>query len=64
MYQVKKDEFAKNGGNKATKSNSTTNLKDRKAEHKAKRVGKKATNDFDDFEEIAGDDLPFDEDEF
>ena len=64
MYQVKKDEFAKNGGNKATKSNSTTNLKDRKAEHKAKRVGKKATNNFDDFEEIAGDDLPFDEEEF
>lgn len=64
MYQVKKDEFAKNGGNKATKSNSTPNLKDRKAEHKAKRVGKKATNDFDDFEEIVNDDLPFDEDEF
>lgn len=64
MYQVKKDEFAKNGSNKATKSNSTPNLKDRKAEHKAKRVGKKATNDFDDFEEIASDDLPFDEDEF
>ena len=49
MYQVKKDEFAKNGGKKATKSNSTTNLKDRKAEYKTKRVGKKATNDFDDF---------------
>ena len=64
MYQVKKDEFAKNGGNKTTKSNSTTNLKDRKAEHKAKRVGKKATNDFDDFEEIVNDDLPFEEDEF
>lgn len=64
MYQVKKDEFAKNGGNKSTKSNSTTNLKDRKAEHKAKRVGKKATNDFDDFEESVNDDLPFDEDEF
>ena len=64
MYQVKKDEFAKNGGNKTTKSNSTTNLKDRKAEHKAKRVGKKATNDFDDFEEIVNDDLPFDEEEF
>lgn len=64
MYQVKKDEFAKNGGNKATKSNSTTNLKDRKAEHKAKRVGKKATNDFDEFEEIASDDLPFEEDDF
>lgn len=64
MYQVKKDEFAKNGGNKATKSNSTTNLKDRKAEHKAKRVGKKATNDFDDFEESVNDDLPFDEEEF
>lgn len=64
MYQVKKDEFAKNGGNKTTKSNSTTNLKDKKAEYKSKRVGKKVTNDFDDFEEIAGDDLPFDEDEF
>lgn len=49
MYQVKKDEFAKNGGNKTTKSNSTPNLKDKKAEHKAKRVGKKATNDFDEF---------------
>lgn len=49
MYQVKKDEFAKNGGNKTTKNNSTTNLKDRKAEHKAKRVGKKATNDFEEF---------------
>ena len=49
MYQVKKDEFAKNGGNKATKSNSITNRKDRKAEYKAKRVGKKATNDFDEF---------------
>lgn len=49
MYQVKKDEFAKNGGNKTTKSNSTPNLKDKKAEYKSKRVGKKATNDFDDF---------------
>lgn len=48
MYQVKKDEFAKNGGNKTTKS-TTTNLKDKKAEYKSKRVGKKATNDFDDF---------------
>ena len=46
MYQVKKDEFAKNGGNKTT---SATNLKDKKAEYKSKRVGKKATNDFDDF---------------
>ena len=64
MYQVKKDEFAKNGGNKTTKSNSTTNLKDKKAEYKSKRVGKKATNDFDDFEESVNDDLPFDEDEF
>lgn len=63
MYQVKKDEFAKNGGNKAAKS-TTPNLKDKKAEYKSKRVGKKATNDFDDFEEIVGDDLPFDEDEF
>lgn len=59
MYQVKKDEFAKNGGNKSTKSNSATNLKDRKAEHKAKRVGKKATNDFDEF----GDDMPWGNDE-
>ena len=59
MYQVKKDEFAKNGGNKATKSNSTTNLKDKKAEYKSKRVGKKATNDFDDFE----DDTPWGNDE-
>ena len=59
MYQVKKDEFAKNGGNKATKSNSTTNLKDKKAEYKSKRVGKKATNDFDDF----GDDMPWGNDE-
>lgn len=48
MYQVKKDEFAKNGGNKATKS-AGSNLKDRKAEYKSKRVGKKATNDFDGF---------------
>ena len=58
MYQVKKDEFAKNGGNKGSKSNSTTNLKDKKAEYKSKRVGKKATNDFEDFEES---ELPFDE---
>ncbi len=63
MYQVKKDEFAKNGGNKAPKSTSATNLKDRKAEHKAKRVGKKATNDFDDFEESVSE-LPFEEDDF
>lgn len=48
MYQVKKDEFAKNGGNKATKS-AGSSLKDRKAEYKSKRVGKKATNDFDGF---------------
>lgn len=59
MYQVKKDEFAKNGGNKTTKSNSTPNLKDKKAEYKSKRVGKKATNDFDDF----GDDMPWGNDE-
>lgn len=59
MYQVKKDEFAKNGGNKSTKSNSTTNLKDKKAEYKSKRVGKKATNDFEDF----GDDMPWGNDE-
>lgn len=63
MYQVKKDEFAKNGGNKATK-NAGSNLKDRKAEYKSKRVGKKATNDFDGFEESVNDDLPFDDDEF
>ena len=62
MYQVKKDEFAKNGGNKTAKS-TTPNLKDRKAEHKAKRVGKKATNDFDDFEESESE-LPFEEDDF
>ena len=59
MYQVKKDEFAKNGGNKTTKSNSTPNLKDKKAEYKSKRVGKKVTNDFDDF----GDDMPWGNDE-
>ena len=59
MYQVKKDEFAKNGGNKTTKSNSTPNLKDKKAEYKSKRVGKKVTNDFDDF----GDDIPWGNDE-
>lgn len=59
MYQVKKDEFAKNGGNKTTKSNSTSNLKDKKAEYKSKRVGKKVTNDFDDF----GDDMPWGNDE-
>lgn len=59
MYQVKKDEFAKNGGNKATKSNSTPNLKDKKAEYKSKRVGKKAANDFDDFD----DDTPWGNDE-
>lgn len=59
MYQVKKDEFAKNGGNKTTKSNSTHNLKDKKAEYKSKRVGKKVTNDFDDF----GDDMPWGNDE-
>ena len=64
MYQVKKDEFAKNGGNKTTKSNSTPNLKDKKAEYKSKRVGKKAANEFDDFEESVNDDLPFEEDEF
>ena len=50
MYQVKKDEFAKNGGNKTTKS-AGSNLKDKKAEYKSKRVGKKATNDFDDFDD-------------
>ena len=64
MYQVKKDEFAKNGGNKTTKSNSTSNLKDKKAKYKSKRVGKKAANEFDDFEESVNDDLPFEEDEF
>lgn len=64
MYQVKKEEFAKNGGNKTTKSNAATSLKDKKAEYKSKRVGKKPTNDFDDFEESVNDDLPFDKDEF
>ena len=64
MYQVKKDEFAKNGGNKTTKSNSTSNLKDKKAKYKSKRVCKKAANEFDDFEESVNDDLPFEEDEF
>lgn len=63
MYQVKKDEFAKNGGNKTTK-NTAPNLKDKKAEYKSKRVDKKATNEFDEFKEIVNDDLPFDEDEF
>ena len=48
MYQVKKDEFAKNGGNKTTKS-AGPSLKDKKAEYKSKRVGKKPANDFDDF---------------
>lgn len=48
MYQVKKEEFAKNGGNK-TANSAASNLKDKKAEYKSKRVGKKATNDFDDF---------------
>lgn len=52
MYQIKKDEFAKNGGNKGTKSNSTPNLKDKKAEYKSKRVGKKA--DFDGFDDDFG----------
>ena len=67
MYQVKKDEFAKNGGNKGG-SSSKSDLANRKAAEKAKRetkrVGKKPTNDFEDFEEVANDDLPFDEDEF
>ncbi len=67
MYQVKKDEFAKNGGNKGG-SNSKSDLVDRKAAEKAKRetkrIGKKPINDFEDFEEVANDDLPFDEDEF
>lgn len=51
IYQVKKDEFAKNGGNKTTKS-TTPNLKDKKAEYKSKRVGKKA--DFDGFDDDFG----------
>lgn len=67
MYQIKKDEFAKNGGNKGG-SSSKSDLANRKAAEKAKRetkrVGKKPSNDFEDFEEIANDDLPFDEDEF
>lgn len=45
QYNMRKDEFAKNGGNKASSGSS---LKDKKAAYKAKRsVGKKA--DFDGF---------------
>ena len=58
MYQVKKEEFAKNGGNK-TANSATFNLKDKKTEYKSNRVGKKAVNDFDDF----GDDMPWGNDE-
>lgn len=47
QYNMRKDEFAKNGGNKAT---SDSSLKDKKAAYKAKRsVGKKA--DFDGFDD-------------
>lgn len=64
MYQVKKDEFAKNGDNK--KSKSKPSMADRKAEAKAKRVGKPKVEPEDDFEEdnandgfFEDDDLPF-----
>lgn len=55
MYQMKKDEFAKNGGN--NNKNVKSSLAEKKAEFKAKRVGKKEDtfDGFDDFE---------DEDEF
>ena len=57
MYQVKKDEFAKNGGKKSSGSKPTgSRLADRKAEAKAKRVGKKK-DDFDSFD----DDMPWDD---
>nr|DAO00777.1 MAG TPA: hypothetical protein [Caudoviricetes sp.] len=57
MYQVKKDEFAKNGGNKNSDNKPTgSRLADRKAEAKAKRVGKKK-DDFDSFD----DDMPWDD---
>ncbi len=47
QYNMRKDEFAKNGGNKASSGNS---LKDKKVAYKAKRsVGKKA--DFDGFDD-------------
>lgn len=47
QYNMRKDEFAKNGGNK---SNSGSSLKDKKAAYKAKRsVGKKV--DFDGFDD-------------
>lgn len=50
MYQVKKDEFAKNGGKKTSSGDS---LKDKKVAYKAKRsVGKKA--DFDGFDDDFG----------
>lgn len=59
MYNVKKDEFAKNDGNRGSGNNKSTkaNLNDRKAEAKAKRVGKK-TADFDEFD----DETPWDKD--
>ncbi len=57
MYNVKKDEFAKNGGNKGgSTSSSKTKLNDRKAEFKSKRVGKKK-EDFGGFDE---DETPWD----
>ena len=57
MYQVKKDEFAKNGGKKSGSSKPTgSRLADRKAEAKAKRIGKKK-DDFDSFD----DDMPWDD---
>lgn len=60
MYNVKKDEFAKNGGNKKSGSakSSKTELNDRKAEYKSKRVGKKK-EDFGGFDD---DDTPWDND--
>lgn len=67
MYNIRKEEFAKNGGDskKSAPAKSTkSELSDRKAEYKSKRVGKKKYEDFDEFEE---DSLPFDvepEDEF
>ena len=63
MYNVKKEEFAKNGGEKTPKTSSGSSPKDKKAEYKSKRVGKKMA-DFDEFEETVNDDIPFEEDEF
>lgn len=65
MYQIKKDEFAKNGGNtKKDNSNSKSDLADRKAAEKTKRetkrIGKKVSNDF---EEFGDDELPWGDEE-